>query len=86
MVGIKAVITANGDVKSLEKPAQAIERWGKLFPNLFPAGSDTGTTKAAGAVRCAAWPTRTSAGSSAARIAQIQRASRVISSPIVTCA
>jgi cytochrome c556 len=44
--GIKAVIVAKGDVKTLEGPAKAIVRWGKLFPTLFPAGSDTGDTKA----------------------------------------
>jgi cytochrome c556 len=45
--GIKAVITAGGDVKTLENPANAIKKWGVQFPSLFPAGSDKGTTKAA---------------------------------------
>jgi cytochrome c556 len=45
--GIKAVITANGDVKTLENPAKAIQRWALVFPTLFPAGSDKGDTKAA---------------------------------------
>lgn len=45
--GIKAVIAAKGDVKTLEGPAKAISRWAKLFPSLFPPGSDTGETKAA---------------------------------------
>jgi cytochrome c556 len=44
--GVKAVVTSNGDVKTLEGPGKAIQRWGKLFPTLFPAGSDKGTTKA----------------------------------------
>jgi cytochrome c556 len=44
--GVKAVVTTNGDVKTLEGPGKAIERWGKLFPTLFPAGSDKGKTKA----------------------------------------
>jgi cytochrome c556 len=44
--GIKAVVTTNGDVKTLEGPGKAIQRWGKLFPTLFPAGSDKGSTKA----------------------------------------
>ena len=44
--GIKAVIVAKGDVKTLEGPAKAIVRWAKLFPTLFPPGSDTGDTKA----------------------------------------
>jgi cytochrome c556 len=48
--GVKAVITANGDVKSLEGPGKAIQRWGALFPSLFPAGSDKGNTKAAPAI------------------------------------
>ncbi len=48
--GVKAVVTANGDVKTLEGPGKAIARWGKLFPTLFPAGSDKGTTKAAPAI------------------------------------
>jgi cytochrome c556 len=45
--GIKAVITANGDVKTLEGPANAIKKWSAQFPTLFPAGSDKGNTKAA---------------------------------------
>jgi len=45
--GVKAVVTANGDVKTLEGPGKAISRWGKLFPVFFPAGSDKGDTKAA---------------------------------------
>jgi cytochrome c556 len=45
--GIKAVITANGDVKTLEGPGKAIQRWALVFPTLFPAGSDKGDTKAA---------------------------------------
>src|ERR1700729_70243 len=48
--GIKAVITANGDVKTLEGPANAIKKWAAQFPTLFPAGSDKGTTKAAPAI------------------------------------
>ena len=45
--GIKAVVVAGGDVKTLEAPAKAIQKWGALFPTLFPAGSGTGNTKAA---------------------------------------
>jgi cytochrome c556 len=48
--GVKAVVTANGDVKSLEGAGKAIHRWGALFPSLFPAGSDKGNTKAAPAI------------------------------------
>jgi cytochrome c556 len=46
-VGVKAVITAKGDVKTLEALGKAIQRWGAAFPTLFPEGSDKGTTKAA---------------------------------------
>jgi cytochrome c556 len=46
-VGIKAVITSNGDVKTVEGPANAIRKWSLQFPTLFPAGSDKGNTKAA---------------------------------------
>jgi cytochrome c556 len=45
--GVKAVVTSNGDVKTLEGAGKAIQRWGTVFPTLFPAGSDTGNTKAA---------------------------------------
>jgi cytochrome c556 len=45
--GVKAVVTANGDVKTLELSGKAIQRWGVLLPTLFPAGSDKGDTKAA---------------------------------------
>jgi cytochrome c556 len=48
--GVKAVITANGDVKSLEGAGTAIKKWAAQFPTLFPAGSDTGNTKAAPAI------------------------------------
>jgi cytochrome c556 len=48
--GVKAVITLNGDVKTLEGPGKAIQRWGTVFPTLFPAGSDKGNTKAAPAI------------------------------------
>jgi len=48
--GVKAVVTANGDVKTLEGAGKAIKRWGAVFPTLFPAGSDKGATKAAPAI------------------------------------
>lgn len=49
--GIRAVITLKGDVKTLEKPADALARWMKQFPSQFPPGSDTGhNTKALPAV------------------------------------
>jgi cytochrome c556 len=44
--GVKAVVTANGDVKPLEGAGNAIKKWGAQFPTLFPPGSDTGNTKA----------------------------------------
>jgi cytochrome c556 len=49
--GIRAVIAAKGDVKTLQKPAEALARWMKQFPSQFPPGSDTGhDTKALPAV------------------------------------
>jgi cytochrome c556 len=48
--GIKAVITLKGDVKTLENPGKAIQKWALVFPTLFPAGSDKGDTKAAPAI------------------------------------
>jgi cytochrome c556 len=48
--GVKAVITTKGDVKTLEAPGKAIQRWGTVFPTLFPEGSDKGNTKAAPAI------------------------------------
>ena len=49
--GVKAVVTMNGDVKTLEGPGKAIQRWALVFPTLFPPGSDTGgNTKAAPAI------------------------------------
>lgn len=45
--GIRAVIAAKGDVKTLENPAKAMQRWAALMPSLFPKGSETGgNTKA----------------------------------------
>ena len=41
------MVAAKGDVTKLEKPAKAIARWMKVFPTLFPPGSDKGeNTKA----------------------------------------
>jgi cytochrome c556 len=49
--GIRAVVAAKGDVKTLEKPADAMARWMKQFPTQFPPGSNTGhDTKALPAV------------------------------------
>jgi cytochrome c556 len=48
--GVKAVITLKGDIKSLEGPGKAIQRWALVFPTLFPAGTDKGDTKAAPAI------------------------------------
>ena len=45
--GIKAVVVAKGDVKTLENPGKGIQKWTAVFPTLFPAGSDKGSTKAA---------------------------------------
>jgi cytochrome c556 len=49
--GIRAVVAAKGDVKTLEKPADAMARWIRQFPSQFPPGSETGhDTKALPAV------------------------------------
>ncbi len=49
--GIRAVVAAKGDVKTLQKPAEALARWMKQFPSQFPPGSNTGhDTKALPAV------------------------------------
>jgi cytochrome c556 len=48
--GVKAVITLKGDVKTLEGPGKAIQKWALVFPTLFPAGTDKGDTKAAPAI------------------------------------
>jgi cytochrome c556 len=40
--GIRAVVAAKGDVKTLEKPADAMARWMRQFPSQFPPGSDKG--------------------------------------------
>lgn len=44
--GIRAVVAAKGDVKTVEGPAKALARWMKQFALMFPPGSDKGTTKA----------------------------------------
>jgi cytochrome c556 len=44
---IQSVAKAKGEAKPLEKPAQALARWAKTIPLLFPAGTDHGgNTKA----------------------------------------
>ncbi len=44
---IRSVIAAKGDVRPLEKPAEAIARWQAMLPTLFPPGSEKGgNTKA----------------------------------------
>src|ERR1700722_10216700 len=48
LLGVKAVVTANGDVKTLEGSGKAIQRWGKVLVTLFPPGSDKGETNKAG--------------------------------------
>jgi len=40
--GIRAVVAAKGDVKTLENPAKAMARWIRQFPTQFPKGSDQG--------------------------------------------
>ena len=49
--GIRAVVAAKGDVKTLENPAKAMARWIRQFPTQFPKGSDQGhNTKALPAI------------------------------------
>jgi cytochrome c556 len=49
--GIRAVVAAKGDVKTLETPAKAMARWMRQFPTQFPKGSEEGhNTKALPAV------------------------------------
>jgi cytochrome c556 len=50
VAGVKAVVAANGDAKSLEAPGKAIKRWSMIMPSLFPPGSDKGETKALSAI------------------------------------
>jgi cytochrome c556 len=40
--GIRAVIAAKGDLKTLEGPARSMQRWARMVPRLFPKGSETG--------------------------------------------
>jgi cytochrome c556 len=40
--GIRAVVAAKGDVKTIEGPAKAIARWIRQFPTQFPKGSEQG--------------------------------------------
>jgi cytochrome c556 len=49
--GIRAVVAAKGDVKTLVQPATAMGKWMRVFPSTFPAGSDKGNnTKALPAI------------------------------------
>jgi cytochrome c556 len=49
--GIRAVVAAKGDVKTLEDPAKAIARWIRQFPTQFPKGTEEGhNTKALPAI------------------------------------
>jgi cytochrome c556 len=40
--GIRAVVDAKGDIKKLEQPAKALQRWALVYPTLFPKGTETG--------------------------------------------
>ena len=42
LAGIRAVIAAKGDVKTLENPAKALQRWAAFIPSVFPKGTETG--------------------------------------------
>jgi len=49
--GIRAVVAAKGDVKTLENPAKAMARWMRQYTSQFPKGSEQGhNTKALPAV------------------------------------
>jgi cytochrome c556 len=49
--GINLVVAAKGDIKKLDAPAKALQRWALVFPTLFPAGTEHGhDTKALPAV------------------------------------
>ena len=49
--GIRGVVAAKGDIKTLEVPSKAMARWARQIPTLFPKGSETGhNTKATAAV------------------------------------
>ena len=49
--GIRAVVAAKGDVKTLENPAKAMARWIRQFPTQFPKGTEQGhNTKALPAI------------------------------------
>ncbi|MEJ0020076.1 MAG: cytochrome c [Acetobacteraceae bacterium] len=45
--GIRAVVAAKGDLKTVENPAKAMARWIKQYPTLFPKGSEQGHGTAA---------------------------------------
>jgi cytochrome c556 len=40
--GIRAVVSAKGDIKSLANPAKVIARWIRQFPTQFPKRSEQG--------------------------------------------
>ena len=40
--GVRAVVAAKGDVKTLENPAKAMARWIRQFPSQFPKGTEEG--------------------------------------------
>ncbi|MGE0223469.1 MAG: cytochrome c [Acetobacteraceae bacterium] len=49
--GIRAVSALKGDVKTLENPAKAMQRYAALIPSLFPQGTAAGNnTKALPAI------------------------------------
>jgi cytochrome c556 len=49
--GVRAVVAAKGDVKTLEVPAKSMARWITQFPTQFPKGTEQGhNTKALPAI------------------------------------
>ena len=76
--GIRAVVAAKGDVKTLEGPAKAMARWMRQFPIHFPKGTEQGhNTKALprSGRTCRAFRTAASELADAAdRLAQLAKA------------
>src|SRR5487761_2715394 len=63
--GIHGVLAAKGDISKLEEPAKAMAKWIRVFPSLFPPGSDKGKTKALPAI----WSDRSGFEKAAANLA-----------------
>jgi cytochrome c556 len=64
--GMRPVVEAGGDVKSLTRGARVLARWARAMPGLFPEGSNLGRTTASPAV----WSDRPGFEAAAARYAE----------------